>query len=321
MIRRLLLALLCPLLAFGGEALPSELSFGVISTESAVNLKPSWEPLFTDMSAAIGIPVKGFFASDYNGVIEAMRFKKVDIAWFGNKSAILAVDRAGGEVFARVVNPDGSEGYYSYIIVHRDSPFQTIDDLLARGKEVTFSMGDPNSTSGTLVPGYYVFSQRGIDPRAHFKRLTSAKHEANILAVIAKQVDAATCASDVFARLADREPEKTAQTRIIWQSPLIPSDPLVWRKELPPSLKEQIRAFFLAYGQTPAQREVVQRLKWSGFRPSDDRQLIPIRELELAKKRAEVEGDDTLSAADKAKAIADIDAQLARLKASAAAQP
>lgn len=320
MLHRLLIAL-CLSLALAAQEMPKELNFGVISTESVVNLKPSWEPLFADMSAALGIPVKGFFASDYNGVIEAMRFKKVDVAWFGNKSAILAVDRADGEVFARVVNPDGSEGYYSYIIVHRDSPYQTIDDVLAKGKEVTFSMGDPNSTSGTLVPGYYVFAQRGIDPRTHFKRLTNAKHEANILAVIAKQVDAATCASDVFERLGDREPEKTAQARIVWKSPLIPSDPLVWRKDLPAQLKERIRAFMLSYGQTPAQREVVHRLKWSGFRASDDRQLIPVRELELAKKRAEVENDGKLSADEKSKALADIDAQLARLKASAAARP
>ncbi|MCS6969578.1 MAG: phosphonate ABC transporter substrate-binding protein [Planctomycetota bacterium] len=310
---RFLALLIACVAALSAQEMPKELSFGVISTESTVNLKPSWEPLFADLSAALGIPVKGFFANDYNGIIEGMRFKKVDIAWHGNKSAMLAVDRADGEVFARVVNIDGSEGYYSYVIVHKDSPYQTIDELLAKGKEVTFGLGDPNSTSGTLVPGFYIFAQRGIDPKAHFKRVTNAKHEANILAVVARQVDAATCASDAYARLGDREPDKIAQTRIVWKSPLIPSDPIVWRKDLPAALKDKIRAFFLNYGNTEAGKKVLPALKWSGFRASDNSQLIPIRQLELAKQKAEIENDGKMSADEKQKALAEIDAKLAAL--------
>lgn len=295
------------------EDMPKELTFGIISTESTVNLKPSWEPFLADLEKAVGIPVKAFFASDYGGVIEGMRFKKVDIAWFGNKSAMQAVDRAEGEIFAKVVGMDGTEGYHSYILVHKDSPFQSLDDVLGKGKEVTFSMGDPNSTSGTLVPGYYVFAQRGIDPKTHFKRLTTAKHEANALAVLNRQVDAATCASDVYDRMNSREPEKVAQLRITWKSPLIPSDPMVWRKDLPAALKGKVQDFFTGYGKTEAEKAVVGKLKWSGFRASDNLQLIPIRELEYAKQKLEVGNDVALSETDKAKRIAEINAKLAEL--------
>lgn len=296
------------------EDMPAELNFGIISTESSVNLKPSWEPFLADLSKAVGIKVNGFFASDYSGVIEGMRFKKVDVAWHGNKSAISAVDRAGGEVFCKVLDMNGDEGYYSYIVAHADSPFQTIDDLLAKGSELSFSLGDPQSTSGTLVPGYYVFAQRKIDPKAHFKRVTNAKHEANALAVANKHVDGATLASDVYNRMTTTAPDKVKALRIVWKSPLIPSDPIVYRTDLPVSLKAKIKEFFLTYGKTPEEKARLETRKWSGFRASDNSQLIPIRELEIAKKKLEIQNDAKLSAAEKSAKTAELDAQLAELK-------
>lgn len=295
---------------------PTELNFGIISTESTVNLRPSWDPFLADLQKAVGIPVKSFFASDYSGIIEGMRFKKVDIAWFGNKSAILAVDRADGVVFAKVVALDGTEGYHSYIVVHQDSPFKAVDDLLAKGKDLVFSMGDPNSTSGTLVPGYYVFAKRGLDPKTTFKRLTNAKHEANLLSVLNKQADAATCASDVYDRFVSREAEKAAQIRILWKSELLPSDPMVYRKDLSDALKGKVTSFFTGYGAAPGQKEILANLKWSAFRASDNSQLIPIRELEFAKKKIEIEGDAKLSAEEKKAKAAEIDQQLAALRAT-----
>jgi phosphonate transport system substrate-binding protein len=296
---------------------PAVLNFGIISTESTVNLRPSWDPFLADLQKAVGIPVKSFFASDYSGVIEAMRFKKVDIAWFGNKSAILAVDRADGEVFAKVVGIDGTEGYFSYVLVHKDSPFQSIDDILGKAKDVVFSMGDPNSTSGTLVPGYFIFAKRGLDPKNTFKRLTNAKHEANLLAVLNKQVDAATCASDVYDRLASREADKVAQIRIAWKSMLLPSDPMVYRKDLPEGLKGKIATFFTSYGSAPGQKDVLANLKWSAFRASDNSQLIPIRELEFAKMKLEIDADAKLSADEKKAKIAEIDVRIAALNTTA----
>ncbi len=295
---------------------PKELNFGIISTESQANLKPSWDPFLADMAKAVGMPVKAFFASDYSGVIEAMRFKKVDIAWFGNKSAITAVDRSDGEVFCQVVNLEGQAGYHSYIITHKDSGLKTIDDILGKAKELTFSMGDPQSTSGTLVPGYYVFAQRGIEAKSAFKRLTNAKHEANALAVLNKQVDAATLASDVYDRMNSREPEKVAQLTIAWKSPLLPSDPMVWRKDLPEAVKGRLKSFFVGYGRTAEEKAVIEKLKWSAFRSSDNSQLIPIRELEIAKKIAEAKADDKLSADEKAKRTAELEAQLGELRKS-----
>src|SRR5262245_45224735 len=97
-----------------------EINFGIISTESSSNLKKIWDPFLADMEKGTGLKINAVFASDYAGVIEGMRFKKVQIAWFGNKSAMEAVDRADGEVFAQTVAKNGSEGYFAHILVHKD---------------------------------------------------------------------------------------------------------------------------------------------------------------------------------------------------------
>ena len=135
------------------QAAGQELNFGIISTESSQNLKAMWDPFIADMSKQTGLKVNAFFAPDYAGIIQGMRFNKVDVAWYGNKAAMEAVDRANGEIFAQTAAANGSEGYYSLVVVHKDNPVSTIDDMLAKAGELTFANGDPNSTSGYLVPG------------------------------------------------------------------------------------------------------------------------------------------------------------------------
>ena len=98
-------------------------------------------------------------------MIEGMRFNKVQLAWFGNKSAMEAVDRADGEVFAQTITLDGNPGYWSLLITHKDSDIKSLDDVLKNGKKYIFGNGDPNSTSGFLVPAYYMFAVTRSIPR------------------------------------------------------------------------------------------------------------------------------------------------------------
>ena len=113
-----------------------EISFGIIATDSATAQRDRWEPFFRDMEKATGLTIKSFYAPDYAGVIEAMRFNKVQVAWYGNKAAMEAVDRASGEVFAQVGYADGSWGYHALLITHKDSPYQNVDDVIKNGKNI-----------------------------------------------------------------------------------------------------------------------------------------------------------------------------------------
>ncbi len=300
--------------AFAGSVAAQEINFGVISTDKAAAIRSAWEPFFDDMRKATGLKVNAFFATDYTGIIEAQRFNKVQVAWYGNKSAIEAVDRANGEVFAQFIDLHGTPGYYSYIITHRDSPINSLDDMFKRGKELTFGAGDPQSTSGTLVPGFYVFTKRGVDPKNVFKVVRPASHGVNLLAVLNKQVDVATNNSEELDKLELKDPAKRKEVKILWTSPLIPRDPLVWRKDLPADVKAKIKNFVTTYGKDEREKTVLKGMQQiAGFRASTDAQLVPIRELELAKDRAKIETDTTLSAADKASKLKAIDAKLADL--------
>src|ERR1700704_4621893 len=81
---------------------------------------------------------------------------------------------------------DGGVGYYSHVIVHKDSPFTKIDDILKCDRSLDFGIGDPNSTSGFLVPTAYIFAAHGIDPKTCFKTVRNANHQANAMAVAHK---------------------------------------------------------------------------------------------------------------------------------------
>jgi phosphonate transport system substrate-binding protein len=311
-------------LVWGGPAAAQnkELAFGIISTESSSNLKSTWQPLLDDLQKATGYKINAYFAPDYAGIIEGMRFNKVQVAWYGNKSAMEAVDRAGAEVFARMTQPDGGTGYWSLMIVHKDSRLQTLQDVLRERQALTLGFGDPNSTSGSLVPGYYAFAQNGVDPMKDFKRTLRANHETNILAVANKQIDVATVASDGVDRMKLKLPEKHADLRVVWRSPQIASDPMAWRKDLDPQAKQKIKDFFLAYGKQDArEKEILAKLTIGGFIASDNNQLLPIRQLELVRERSKLEADAGMAADEKARKLKDIDgrlAELGRLVASAA---
>ncbi|SDL06513.1 phosphonate transport system substrate-binding protein [Modicisalibacter muralis] len=328
-LRRLTLPLITGLSLLGSQSVIAEeqintLNFGIISTESSSNQAPMWEPFLADMSEQLGVEVKPFYATDYAAVIQAMRFDKIDLAWYGNKSAMEAVDRAGGEIFAQTVAEGGQPGYWSLMIVHQDSPYQSVDEMLKDAGELTFGNGDPNSTSGYLVPGYYIFAKRGIDPTEAFARTLNSNHETNALSIANKMVDVATFNTESMARLEQTHPDKAEQLRVIWKSPLIPSDPLVWRENLPEGIKAEMREFFMAYGDDADEQEILAALQWDGFQASTDDQLLPIRQLELFKQRAQIANDATLATADKQQKLEELDVKLAsldkRLEAYEAAQ-
>ncbi|KWX33654.1 phosphonate ABC transporter substrate-binding protein [Pseudomonas aeruginosa] len=307
-------ALLAGSLAGMAHADQPVINFGIISTESSQNLKSIWEPFLKDMSQQTGYQVKAFFAPDYAGIIQGMRFDKVDIAWYGNKAAMEAVDRAHGEIFAQTVAASGAPGYWSLLIANKDSKIDSVEDMLANAKSLTFGNGDPNSTSGYLVPGYYVFAKNNVDPVKAFKRTLNSSHEVNALAVANKQVDVATFNTEGMERLELTQPEKARQLKVIWKSPLIPGDPLVWRNNLSDEQKNKLRDFFFKYGANAEQKKVLADLQWSKFQPSDDDQLLPIRQLELFKQRTDVANNANLGAEEKTAKLKALDEELAKLE-------
>src|SRR5437660_12653469 len=225
---------------------PRELVFSIVSTEATQTQMQEWGPFLKDMEAATGLTVKPFFGSNYSALIEAMRFKQTDLGWFTNNSGLEAVRRAGGEVFARTTHPNGNDGYQGVIIVKKGSGL-TLDRLLKCDGTLAFGMGDAKSTSGTLAPNTFLFGPRGIDPAKCFKTVRSASAEANLYSVGTGVLPAATDNTRSMDRLAvigTPEAKKVMDAlQVIWTSPTIPEDPMVWRADLDPAIKAKVAAF------------------------------------------------------------------------------
>ncbi|MBD2251301.1 phosphonate ABC transporter substrate-binding protein [Nostoc parmelioides] len=294
-----------------------ELNFGIISTESQANQRPLWEPFIAALSKSIGIPVRAFYATQYAGVIEAMRFGQVHIAWYGGKSYIEAARIANAEAFAQTVATDGKKGYYSHLIANKSNPITAAAKrqggdkyVLQNSAKLTFAFNEPNSTSGFLVPSYYIFAKNKVDPKKVFKRLIfSGSHEATALAIANNQVDVATNNNESLERLEKTNPSARKKIEIIWTSPIIPSDPIAYRKDLPEDVKKKLRNFFYNFKD----RKILEPLQWSALVPANDKTWNPIRELDIAKQVLELQSKTGLSDADKKK-LNNLNSQLRALQ-------
>lgn len=297
--------LLCSLLiSFSSFSLAAEpVHFGLVAGANKATLKEIWTPLLDDLSAHIGRPVKPVFFDDYASGVWFYNSGKVDIGWAGNRMAIELVDNAQAEIFLQVLNTHGQPGYYSHLIVHKDSPYHSVDDIFANATNITFGFGDPKSTSGTMVPMYYLFSKSDIS-HFEFNRIKHSNHEQNFHAVAKGELEVATVASVMLERFRNRYQEEMDSLRIIWSSPLIPTDAILKRKGLPDDISATVQDFFLQYGKLNAskneadveqERAILSQIKWSGFKRSDNSQLKPIRQLELANRIKLVENDPNLS--------------------------
>jgi phosphonate transport system substrate-binding protein len=258
---------------------PEAVRFSILSTERSAATEPDWAPFLSAMRSSTRENIEAFFGPNYTVLIEAMRFGQTQLGWFGNASAIEAVDRSGAEVFA--VADRG--GYASLMIVRADRGLD-LDDVLACNGSLSFGGADPQSTSGTLAPNAYLWGPRRLDPLRCFESVRVANHEANIMAVANGLVDVAIVDSTVLARVSARAATTTSRLKTVWTSPRLPDDPLVWRTDLTPTQKAKISGFILAYGkgdgaQAQSERAVLAKLGLSGFRPAGNRHLDSTRKL------------------------------------------
>ena len=257
---------------------PKELNFGLIPTESSDNITERFDNLAKHLEKQLDMPVKVQVATDYAGVITAMQFKHIDLAYFGPKSYVEAADRANAEALVMEVAEDGSKGYKGVIITKKGSDIKTMED--AKGK--TWAFTDPNSTSGTLVPTVYFVKTLKIDPEKYFSKVIySGSHEASILAIKGGKVDIASTNDLDLARGEGKGWQSDKDFQIIWTSELIPGSPMACRKDLPDTLKAALKEAFLSYQD----QEGLKMLKLQGYAATDDAVYNPIREQIEVKKQ------------------------------------
>jgi phosphonate transport system substrate-binding protein len=191
----------------------------------------------------LGAKVQPYTAGDYVSIVEAMRSKKVDLAWLGSFSYVLAAQEAGAEAFAAGVRKStGKATYTSLIFVKGSAPYRSIQDL--KGK--SFAFVDPASTSGHLFPKADLARMGIKDPASFFGQVVFAgAHDAAQLAVVNGKVDAGASNDRVLDNLLKRGTLKPDDLRILHRSDPIPLGPIAYRRDLPESTKAAIKASFL----------------------------------------------------------------------------
>src|SRR5262249_19117252 len=102
---------------------PKEITFAILSTESAPEIARRWRPMLDQLEKDLKIRVKHVTATDYRGTIEALKFRKAEVGWLGPKAYVEATTNnyANVDAIAQVRNENGSLGYRSCLIVHADS--------------------------------------------------------------------------------------------------------------------------------------------------------------------------------------------------------
>lgn len=274
-------ALLCALLAActGGQREAKVLRVGFVPAEDAQQVMQNAQPIVEILRKRLDMEVQPFVATDYTGVVEALRVNKLDIAFLTPASYVLAKNEAN----VRVVLKSERKGipfYYAAIIVRADSPIRSLDEL--RGK--TFAFGDSLSTTGNVIPRQ-MLRERGIDPVRDFKQiLFSGGHDATVLAVLNGKVDAgATYAnfpdgSDTAWLRYLKDEEEAKKIRAIAYSAPIPADNLVVSEGLDAALTAKIEQIFIELSHDPLGKQMLRDLyQIDGFVPATDADYDSVR--------------------------------------------
>jgi phosphonate transport system substrate-binding protein len=259
---------------------PKTLRVGFVPAEDAQQVMQNAQPVVEILRKELGMEIQPFVATDYTGVVEALRVGKLDVAFLAPASYVLAKNEANVKVVLKSERK-GIPTYFAAIITRADSGINTLEDL--RGK--TFAFGDSLSTTGHVFPRK-MFKERGIDPVRDFKQiLYSGGHDATVLAVLNRKVDAgATYANspdsqDTAWMRYLKDPADVKKIHAIAFSEPIPADNLVIRGDLDDAIAKKIVDVFINLSRDPAGKKMLRELyQIDGFVTATDKDYDSVRE-------------------------------------------
>ncbi|MFO7856824.1 MAG: phosphonate ABC transporter substrate-binding protein [Paracoccaceae bacterium] len=233
-----------------------EFRIGLLGGENASDRLRSNECLRARTEELLGVPTKLFAPADYNGVIEGLLGGNLDMAWLGASAyaKVYMTDPEAVEPVLVKINTDGSYGYHSIGFARVDSDIEDLGDM--EGK--VFAFGDPNSTSGYLIPAVEIpTAGYSMEPGEYFSDVVFVGgHEQTIVAVANGDVDAGVTWADglgewedgynsgALRKAADAGLVDMTELRQIWKSEVIPEGPIVLRKDLPERVKLEVVGMF-----------------------------------------------------------------------------
>lgn len=275
------------------SAAQAPLTFGILPIGGASESLDAWRPTLEDMSHALQRPVRSISVSTYEGLAEAIAEERVDIAFVSGRLALQAVGEHRMQVIAQLTRGDGSRGYYSVLLVSKNSPIHSMGDIYSKPNHWRYARGESLSMSGYLVPETQLFASHKLDSDTFFINVMVGNHQNNALAVANNEVDVASNNTADLERFAQHFPEQYARLRVLWKSDLIPHAVIIVRDDLSPQLRAAITDFVTHYAKSGhnaaaelANLKLIHDI--SGFAPAGNAALIPFADIDytLDRRRA-----------------------------------
>lgn len=258
---------------------PQSITLGLIPSEDPVKLKKNGLELAKTLQKKLGVNVNLYIPKTYQGLIDAMKSKKVDFAFFTAMSFVFAEKQAGAKVLLKKVW-DGPF-YYSVILTRKDSKIKTLKDL--KGK--SFGFVDEKSTSGYLHPRVQL-KKVGLDHQKDLKTSFHGNHQGAAKALLDGKVDAISVFADTpegGKNAVDMNfPDRSKDVAVLWVSQPIPNDPFVVREdfyEKYPQFTHEMMFAFIDLKEDPKGNMLKNYLGCSEVMMATTKQYDPVREL------------------------------------------
>ena len=240
------------------------LKVSAIPDEAPTELQRKFAPLGKYLEAHIGMPVEFIPVTDYAATVEGLAAKKLDMVWYGGFTFVQARIRTNGTAIPLVQRAE-DEKFQSVFITQPNSGINSLADL--KGK--TFTFGSPSSTSGHLMPRWFLL-QQGIDPDKDFKRVAfSGAHDATALQVAGGKVDAGAMNISVWHKMLEEKKLDPSQIKVFYTTP--PYYDYNWTVcgDLDPALVQKLQDAFLGLDPTqPAHKAILDLQRASKFIPT-----------------------------------------------------
>jgi phosphonate transport system substrate-binding protein len=248
---RSLLALALLLLAGPALADRPVLRVSAIPDEAPTELQRKFKPLGDYLEKQLGMEIRFVPVTDYPATVEGLASGQLDLVWYGGFTFVQARRRTGTAI--PLVQREEDARFHSRFITRAGSGIEKLADL--KGKNVAF--GSPSSTSGHLMPRWFLL-QAGLDPDKDFARYAfSGAHDVTAKWVESGKVDAGALNESVWQKLVDEKKVDTSKVVVFYTTPDFFDYNWTVRGDLDPKVVEKLRAAFLALDASLPEQKVI----------------------------------------------------------------
>jgi len=264
---------------------PDKLTIGFVPSQNAETLEAKAKPLADLLQKELGIDIDVKVTTDYNGVVEAMGAKQLDLGFLPPTDYVLAHEKGYADVLLQALRygvnlEDGSntdelvDYYYSAILTKKDSGIKDLKGL--KGKKIGWQ--GPTSSAG-YVWAAVEMKEDGVDAQKDVKGTQLQGHDKAVAAVMNGDVDAAAVFGDARNIVKNDMPDVFEKTEYVYTTEKIPNDTISVRPDMPDEWKEKIADAFVKIGEDEEGKKIIEAIySHVGYAKSDDKKFDIVRD-------------------------------------------